>query len=242
MGRAEEAAPPSEGSPASGGPQRPEGPPAPSPGRRGITSAAPSPPRPGLLPSLPHAPPRHLRPRHLLIAPAPGGGAGLASGGTIPHSPSGEGEPPPGRGSRYQRRAERGIPPPRRRRPPPPCGEAGRAPLRPRRRAEAGAPPCPPQATSGRFPTPSAGSPSITSPSMLEPLPTAAAPLPGAGIRGLSPPPSAALLPRCHRSPPCPPGGWPAALPLRDGLLPQQPLFSGEGGIPHPSRRPPPQG
>lgn len=67
---------------------------------------------------------------------------------------------------------------------------------------------------------------------MLEPLLTAAAPLPGAGSRGLPPTPPASL-PRCYRSPPCLPGRCPAALPLRD-LLPSAatPLFGRKGHPP----------
>lgn len=116
LGHAEEATPPSEGIPASGGPHRPEGrlPPLPA--------AAGSPQRPPAAAIPPTRPPRHLRPRHLL-----GHGPGLVSGGTIPHSPSGRREPPPAGGAGAGAGPNVGSPPP------PPCGEAGRAPLRPRR-------------------------------------------------------------------------------------------------------------
>lgn len=71
----------------------------PPPSAEGSLQRPPALPAPGCRhPS--HTAPRHLRPRHLLAVSdtAPGGGAGLLSGGTIPHSPSEEGESPPGGG------------------------------------------------------------------------------------------------------------------------------------------------
>lgn len=69
--------------------------PLPRPPRDHLSGPQRSPPPAAAIP--PTRPPRHLRP----YRPGHGGGwkaRGLVSGGTIPHSPSGEGEPPPAAG------------------------------------------------------------------------------------------------------------------------------------------------
>lgn len=199
-----------------------------------------------------HTAPRYLRPRH--FTHRPGRGRGWRRGARRPaersrNSPSGEGEPPPaggeGRreGGRSQRRAERGIPPSPPPPPPPPCGEAGRAPLRPRRRAEAGAPPPPPCPPSGHLGAVPQRRPSLH----YLPLHVRAASNHGSPPRRGGKPRPPPSPPRCFLGATaprlCPPGRCPAALPLRDGLPPAETLpFGGKEASPTPVRRPPPQG